>query len=463
MGMERTDTIAAISTPHGTGGIAIIKISGPDASRVLASCFRPAKKGFPSLPKDLSFGKVLSKDGSFVDEAVALYFEGPRSYTGEDVAEIQCHGGTAAARAVLAEAICSGARQARAGEFTKRAFMNGKMSLIKAEATLAMIKARTEKARQMASGLLEGSSQRRAMDLKAEITEVLAGIEAGLDWPDETADEQGTAAQISRLQGLEEEVNSMIEEESRGRLLIDGIKVAIIGRPNMGKSSLLNRILGMERALVSDIPGTTRDTVEETANVDGMPIRFADTAGIGETDDPLVKAGVQRAKKAALTSAVVVYVADYPAGLTAEDEEEISRLSGKPVVIVVNKTDLKKSPQGRTIGNDDDAYRIPGYSVVEVSARTGEGIEELRKAIAEKALAISEFENGDSSSSRWIACLGSCRAALIRARAALAAGSSGELACVELRDALYALGELTGDVMTEDVMDVVFEKFCVGK
>ncbi|OQB48716.1 MAG: tRNA modification GTPase MnmE [Firmicutes bacterium ADurb.Bin153] len=461
--MERTDTIAAISTPQGTGGIAIIKISGPDACRILSSCFRPAKRNFPSSPRDLSFGKVQSGDGSFVDEAVALYFEGPKSYTGEDVAEIQCHGGTAAARAVLAEVISAGARQARAGEFTRRAFINGKMSLIKAEATLAMIKARTEKARQMVSGMLEGSSQKRALDLKVGITELLAGIEAGLDWPDETADDQGVAVQASQILKLEEELDSMIEEESKGRLLIDGIKVAIIGRPNMGKSSLLNRILGMERALVSDIPGTTRDTVEETANIDGMPIRFADTAGIGETEDPLVKAGVQRAKKAALASAVVVYVADYPAGITKEDESEISKLSDKPVVVVVNKTDLKKASPARVQKQGEVVYGIPGYSIVEVSARTGEGMEALKRAIAEKALAISEFEVEDGSSSRWIACFGSCRAALSRARAVLEAKSSAELACVELRDALYALGELTGDVMTEDVMDVVFERFCVGK
>ncbi len=460
--MEKADTIAAISTPHGVGGIAVIRISGPDSRAIMESCFNPAKRGFPSPPRDMSFGRVRSADGRLIDDAIGLFFEGPSSYTGEDVAEIQCHGGTAVARAVLAEAISRGARQARAGEFTRRALINGKMPLIKAEATLAITKAKTERARALASDLMSGSYELEAHDLKIGIIDILARIEARLDWPDELVDDEASSVDASSIAALEERVRSMIEEQSRGRLLIDGLKVAIIGRPNMGKSSLLNRILGMDRAMVSEIPGTTRDTVEETANIEGIPLRFADTAGIGSTDDPLIEAGVQRAKKAALTAAVVVYVAAFPQGMTEEDVREIGRLEGKPLVIVLNKSDLKGQSEGKAnLGHLDS--RIPGWQAIEVSAKTGSGMKELFEAIAEKASSISDMEQEEGSSSRWISCLESCIASLGRAKSALSAQMPPELACSDLREAAYAVGELLGDTTTDDVLDVIFDKFCIGK
>lgn len=460
--MERADTIAAISTPHGVGGVAVIKISGPDSKAILESCFSPAKRRFPSPPRDVSFGRVHTADGKFIDEAVGLFFEGPRSYTGEDVAELQCHGGTAVARAILTEVISRGARQARAGEFTRRALMNGKMPLIKAEATLAIINARTERARAMASDLIGGSYEMEAYELKRGIIDALAKMEARLDWPDELMDEETAAVDASSIADLEGKVRGMIEEQSRGRLLIDGLKVAIIGRPNMGKSSLLNRILGMDRAMVSEIPGTTRDTVEETANIEGIPIRFADTAGIGSTDDPLIEAGVQRAKKAALTSAVVVYVAAFPQGITEEDVREIRRLDGKPLVIALNKSDLK-GLSGERVNSGHQDPGIPGCEVIEVSAKTGSGMKELFRAIAEKASSIGGHEQEGGYSARWISCLEGCLASLARAKGALATKAPPELACADLREAAYAIGELLGDTTTDDVLDVIFDKFCIGK
>lgn len=460
--MERADTIAAISTPHGAGGIAVIRISGPDARAILESCFKPARNGFPSPMRDMSFGKVHSGDGRPIDDAIGLFFEGPSSYTGEDVAEIQCHGGTAVARAVLSEVISHGARGAMAGEFTRRALMNGKMSLIKAEATLAIIKARTEKGRSMASELMSGSYQREASALRSKIIDLLARIEARLDWPDELIDEESETIDANAIASLEETVSLMIEEQSRGRLLIDGLKVAIIGRPNMGKSSLLNRILGADRAMVSEIPGTTRDTVEETANIEGIPIRFADTAGIGSTGDPLIEAGVQRAKKAALSSAVVVYVSAFPDGLTEEDMREIGKLQGKPIVVALNKSDLKARADDKKL-QELGKREVQGHRIIEISAKTGFGMQELFSAIAEKAASIDDIEQEEGSSSRWIACLESCLASLKSARATIASQMPAELACTDLRDAAFAMGELIGDVTSEDVLDAVFEKFCIGK
>lgn len=454
--MVRADTIAAISTPPGAGAVAVIRISGPDARRILEERFVSARKGFPSSPRDMAFGKVYGCDGSFIDEAVALFMGGPASFTGEDVAEIQCHGGPAVSRAVLAAAICSGARSARPGEFTRRAFDNGKISLMKAESILALIEASTERGRAMASGLLEGSISSGAYEAMMAVRELLARFEAVLDWPDETA-EEGADAGVSEIDAAVRTIQKLLDEASEGRLLLEGIKVAIIGRPNMGKSSILNRLLGHDRAMVSDIPGTTRDTVEETANVEGIPISFADTAGIGPTGDALVEEGIRRARKAAGYSSVIVYVAAFPEGLSSQDEKEISRLAGKPVIVALNKADLADSEEALKKGPP------VGAACIAVSAKTGYGIDKLRLAIAAEAEGLSEAQSSGSSCSRWVQCLESCRARLSSARDALSNGAHLEAVCLDIRDALFALGELSGDTASEDIIGMVFDKFCIGK
>jgi tRNA modification GTPase len=461
--MERNDTIAAISTPHGSGGVAIIRVSGPESSGIVSRLFKAAKACFPSPPKDLSFGRVHSPDGQFIDEAICLFFKGPGSYTGEDVVELQCHGGTSTAKAVLSAVIGSGARQARAGEFTRRAFLNGKVSLLKAESVLAMIKARTEKARQTASVMLSGKALKQAEEAKSMVSGLLARVEAVLDWPDEMSGEnvETDAAEISRI---EARIESMLDDASRGRLLIEGIKVAIIGRPNMGKSSLLNKLLGIDRAIVSDIPGTTRDTIEETANVEGIPIRFADTAGIGSSDDPILAAGLIRTKQAASSSSVIAYVASYPEGLTEYDYEQLVRLEGKAVIVVFNKADLAQEPElDATPPLPRSGFAAPGYRSVSVSAKTGYGMDSLRSAIATEAINITDFEGSEGPYARWISCLESCVERLSGARKAIDAGMPHEAVCLDLRDALYALGEFTGDTTADEIIDMVFDKFCIGK
>lgn len=454
--MERSDTIAAISTPPGAGAVAVIRISGSDARRILKERFVPSREGFPASSKDMSFGRVFGGDGAFIDEAIALFMRGPGSFTGEDVAEIQCHGGPAVSRAVLRAVIDSGARSARPGEFSRRAFMNGKMSLIKAESVLSLIEASTEKGRIMASGLLEGSISSGAHEAMSAVRDLLARIEAVLDWPDEMADEGAEAgvADIERAMGI---ILDLISDANKGRLLIEGIRVAIIGRPNMGKSSILNRLLGHDRAMVSDTPGTTRDTVEETANVDGIPISFADTAGIGPTGDALVEEGIRRARKAALSSSVIVYVAALPEGLAEQDFREIARLGDKPVIVTLNKADLTEDAEAAV------QLQSAGVECVAVSAKTGYGIEGLRAAIARQAELASETYAGGSACSRWIQCLEGCQARLKSSSDALKDGGHLEAVCLDIRDALFALGELSGDTASEDIISMVFDKFCIGK
>lgn len=454
--MERADTIAAISTPSGSGAVAVIKISGPDAGRILKELFVPARRGFPASARDMSYGRVYGGDGGFIDEAIALFMAGPGSFTGEDVAEIQCHAGAAVSRAILSATISAGARSARPGEFTKRAFMNGKLSLMKAESILSLIEASTEKGRAMASGLMEGSISSGASEAMSAVRELLTRIEAALDWPDEMADEGAAAgaADIDNVMGI---IRKLIEEAGKGRLLIEGTKVAIIGRPNMGKSSILNRLLGHDRAMVSDIPGTTRDTVEETANVEGIPISFADTAGIGPSGDALVEEGVRRARRAAGSSSVVVYVAALPEGLNAQDAKEISKLGDKPVIVALNKADLA---EGTELPGTSQCTDAP---CIYVSAKTGYGIEGLKSSIAAKAGELSECETGGSALSRWLRCLEGCQASLLAAKEALEAGAHLEAVCLDIRDALFALGELSGDTASDDIIDMVFDKFCIGK
>ncbi len=454
--MERADTIAAISTPPGAGAVAVIRISGPDSRRILEERFTPARKSFPASSRDMSYGKVFGCDGSFIDEAIGLFMKGPDSFTGEDVAEIQCHGGPAVSKAVLRAIIGSGARSARPGEFSRRAFMNGKMSLMKAESVLALIEASTESGRAMASGLLDGSISSGAIEAMSAVRDLLARIEAVLDWPDEMAFEGAEAgvADIERAMGI---VRNLIGEANKGRLLIEGIKVAIIGRPNMGKSSILNRLLGHDRAIVSDIPGTTRDTVEETANVGGIPISFADTAGIGPSGDALVEEGIRRARKAAGSSSVIVYVAALPDGLNEQDIREISRLGCKPVIVALNKADLAEGAVAAERSNP------AGTVCVAVSAKTGFGIDRLKSAIAGQAELALDAEAGGSVCSRWLHCLEGCQARLAGARDALQHGVHLEAVCLDIRDALFALGELSGDTAAEDIISMVFDKFCIGK
>jgi len=256
----------------------------------------------------------------------------------------------------------------------------------------------------------------------------------------------------------------MLDDASRGRLLIEGIKVAIIGRPNMGKSSLLNKLLGIDRAIVSDIPGTTRDTIEDTANVDGIPIRFADTAGIGRSDDPIVAAGLIRTKQAASSSSVIAYVASYPEGLTEDDYEQIGRLEGKAVIVVFNKADLAEEAQLKASSPLPRlGFVSPGHRSVSVSAKTGYGMDSLRSAIAMEAINIADFEGGEGPYARWISCLESCLERLRGARMAVDTGMPHEAVCLDLRDALYALGEFTGDTTADEIIEMVFDKFCIGK
>ncbi|HQD80469.1 MAG TPA: tRNA uridine-5-carboxymethylaminomethyl(34) synthesis GTPase MnmE [Bacillota bacterium] len=491
--MFREDTIAAIATPPGIGGIAVIRISGPEAKDVAQRVFVPARPGaasdgaaglYPIRGWLCKYGHVHDASGELIDEAIMTWMPGPTSYTREDVAEISCHGGTAVARAVLEATLKAGARIAQPGEFTRRAFLNGRISLEQAEAVLSMVNARTERARKAASSFLAGSLGVKVREAEESIISLMTVIEASLDFPEEDIPDvavQEIADESSRIAAMLEEA---CQEASMGRLLWEGASVAIVGRPNVGKSRLLNALLREERAIVSELPGTTRDVVSEVANIRGIPIRLIDTAGMRDSVDPVERIGVERAKIALADADVALAVVDGSEPLDMADAEIVSQTPESHTIVVVNKCDLAN------VMGDEDARRIAaGRPVLRVSALTNEGLDNLEEAIealvlGDRGAGIAEIgalagqglHGGQAADQRdgletESEMLGMRREDCLRR----AAQSLRDVACgveenmppdmlsIDLRSALDALGELTGETTREDIVDRIFAQFCVGK
>ena len=380
MNQEDNETIAAISTPVGEAGIGIIRISGPRAREVMRSVFRPAGRedGHPS--RQLSYGHVFDgRSGELIDEAMACLMPSPKSYTREDVVEINVHSGAQILGKVLGLVLASGARLAEPGEFTKRAFLNGRLDLAQAEAVMGLIRAQTDAARRAAMEGLNGHLSRQVGQVRKGILEVLAYIEATLDFPDEEIDPVPQGWVATRLKEALSAVEKLSEGAQTGRILREGLPTVIAGRPNVGKSSLLNALLGTERAIVTPIPGTTRDAIEEGLNVKGLPLRIIDTAGLREAADAIESIGVARSRELVHRAGLILLVLDASEGLTAQDEEiglELGRAS-VPVIVVLNKMDL-----GRKVAGKEGIHRIlPGVRVLEVSAITGEGLSDLEDTI----------------------------------------------------------------------------------
>jgi tRNA modification GTPase len=439
------DTIFAPATPFG-GAIAIIRISGPEAFAAYDAVF--SAKGDKKIPREMKFGRIMDGNDA-VDEAMACFFKAPASYTGEDMAELYLHGGQAVARRTLALLSAKGLRPAEPGEFTRRAFLNGKLSLSRAEAVMDMINAVTERGAKSALEQLEGSVGRAVGALEEELLDLLAGVDAALDYPDELEEDtlsgvpQAVAEIICRLDAL-------IASGAKGRFLREGATVAILGAPNAGKSSLFNAMLGRERAIVTPMPGTTRDTLEEALSIEGVPVRLVDTAGLREAADEAERIGVARAEHAAAGADVLVLAFDAAARLTEGDEALIEATKEKPRVAALCKGDLPAVLRA-------DALNARGIETISVSSVTGEGLALLRRAIAERL--IPEGESALVTNARHVD-------ALLRARsflAQIAPEDGADCAAVLLHTALAALGEITGRDVREDVIGRIFEKFCVGK
>lgn len=473
--MTDHDTIAAIATPLGEGGLAVIRISGPRALQVADGCFRPGIRGSPGpsamATHTVHYGHILHH-GEVVDEVLLAVLLAPRTFTREDTVEITCHGGILAAKLVLDATLAGGARLAEPGEFTRRAFLNGRIDLTQAEAVADLIHSRTELALHAANEQLAGKLSRRINELRDELMKILAHVEAHIDFPDEDIAPDTMDGLLDRLDKGVAFMQRLLRTAEEGRILRSGIRAAIIGRPNVGKSSLLNQLLGHDRAIVSPTPGTTRDTIEETAAIRGLPIVFVDTAGLREARDEIEIEGIRRSRQTYERAEFILHVLDNSEPLTPADECYLGEFAGKRRILVLNKCDLSchlRLPS-RVVDQTSPATPGPkdsqsGERAVEVSCITGDGIELLKDAIKELVWSgdIQSEMSEAMINSRHQDALNRAVTATERTIAALRAGATLELVAVDLRMAVNAVGEIVGKTATEDLLDVIFSQFCIGK
>lgn len=453
------DTIAAIATPIGEGGLAVVRLTGAEALPVADRIFVPAGKtsAKPSsaATHTIHYGKIV-RNGTMVDEVLLAVLRAPRTFTREDTVEISCHGGLLPAKLVLDAALAGGARLAEPGEFTKRAFLNGRLDLAQAEAVADLIHSRTELALAAANEQLDGKLSQRINQLRDDMMNTLAHVEAHIDFPEEDIAPETRTQIVGRLEKGIALMDGLLRTASEGQILRRGIRAAIVGRPNAGKSSLLNQLLGHERAIVSHIPGTTRDTIEETANIRGLPVVFIDTAGLREARDEIEAEGIRRSRESLARADLVVHVMDASEPLAAADETFLQEFSSKRRILVKNKADL---PEKLNMPG-----KIPSI-VVEVCCLSGKGIEALKDAIKEMIWA-GKIEAGMLQvmvNARHQDALRRAREATDRAIQALRADESLEFAASDLHIAVNAIGEIVGKTATEDLLDSIFSQFCIGK
>lgn len=449
-------TIAAISTALGEGGIAVIRISGETAIETADRCFKAISgERLSSLPGyHAAYGTVTDGENT-IDDAVALVFRAPKSYTGEDVVEISVHGGRIIARQVLRTLLDCGAVPAENGEFTKRAFLNGKLDLTRAESIMGLISAQNDAALRISRDAHDGRISREIGEITDRLLETAASLAAYADYPDEDLPELSPERFAELLGSAERRISTLLETYDAGRIIREGIDCAIVGKPNVGKSTLMNMLSGTERSIVTDIAGTTRDIVEETVRVGDIVLRLADTAGIHETDDTVERVGVDRARKRIENAGLILAVFDSSSPFTDDDRALLHSLQGKCAVIILNKSDLAVCT---------DLTEFEGFPIVETSAKNGSGLAELTEAIAQ--ITKTAYLDPDAAvliSERQRACAARAADAVKEAFAALDCGCTLDAVGVCIDDALTALLELTGQRVTEEVTNEVFRRFCVGK
>jgi tRNA modification GTPase len=459
------DTIAAIATPLGEGGVGIVKISGPEAASILRRLFAPAVHAFDGLePRRLTFGHIRDPGtGDVVDEVLAVTMPGPHSYTRQDVVEIQAHGGIVPLRRILGLTLAAGARPAEPGEMTLRAFLNGRLDLAQAEAVLDVVQARTEAALRVATEQLGGKLSARVRGVRAQVVDVLAYLEASIDFVEDEIPPQDV---VTPLRAIAAELEEILATADRGLIYRQGIRAAIVGRPNVGKSSLLNALLRGERAIVTSIPGTTRDTLEETVNVGGVPLVLVDTAGIrAETDDEVERIGVERSRAALERADLALLVIDGSQPLTDADWDIAALIGGKPALVVANKCDLPHLEVGADGSTELAEVLLPSVRRLRVSALTNEGIEGLEEAIVELVFggAVTTADTPLVSNPRHQASLKRAIDHVGAAEGGQLGGLSPDLVAIDVREAVDALGEITGETVSEDLLEAIFSNFCIGK
>lgn len=455
------DTIAAIATAPGEGGIGIIRLSGYDALDIAEKIFRPF---YRECIKDyanrtLIYGNIVDGE-EIIDEVLLAYMKGPHSYTAEDVVEINCHGGFISVKKILELTLRSGARMADSGEFTKRAFLNGRIDLSQAEAVIDIIKAKTDKSHEIAQDQLEGSLSKKIRNLRDKMTEVLAQVEVAIDYPEEDIEFITYKELIEKTEAIKSEIVKMYKTADTGKILREGLKTAILGKPNVGKSSLMNSILGENRAIVTDIPGTTRDVIEEFVNINGIPLKIVDTAGIRETDDIVEKIGVEKSIKHLKSSDLTFVVLDTSRELDNDDIEILQNIDREKAIVLLNKIDLEPNL---------DLEKVKEYveekNIINISALKNEGIDLIHDRV-EKMVFSGEISNSDEvmiTNSRHKDAIYKAMTAIEDAVKSLSEHMSYDFIEVDLRDAWDALGQINGDTVNEDLLDTIFSNFCIGK
>ena len=452
--MHLDDTIAAIATPLGEGGLAVLRISGADALKLADKIFAGKDKPSGAPTHTIHFGKII-RDGNMIDEVLLAVLRAPRTFTREDTVEISCHGGILPAKLVLDAILENGARLAEPGEFTRRAFLNGRIDLAQAEAVADLIHSRTELALAAANEQLAGKLSQRINQLRDDLLHTLAHVEAHIDFPEEDIAPDTRQQLLKRLQDGVAFIAELLRTANEGQILRRGIRAAIVGRPNTGKSSLLNQLLGRDRAIVSPIPGTTRDTIEETANIRGLPVVFIDTAGLREARDEIEIEGIRRSRETLAQAELILHVLDASQPLTREDESYFAEFAGKKRIFVRNKIDLPAKCEWPS------SLAAP----VDVSCISGQGIESLKDVI--KGMVWSGEVKAEMLqvmiNSRHQDALNRARAAALRSIDALRGDATLELVALDLRIAVAAVGEIVGKTTTEDLLDSIFSQFCIGK
>jgi tRNA modification GTPase len=455
------DDIAAISTPPGEGGIAIVRLSGPEVIFKTASIFKPYNKD-----KDLAMqpgytmqlGWLLDSAGGIIDEVLISIMKAPHSYTGEDVIEINCHGGALPARRCLQAVLGQGIRLAEPGEFTRRAFLNGRIDVNQAEAVIEIIRAKSDKALELAVKQLHGHNSRQIMNLEEQLLAVIAQVQASIDFPDEVGDLDDEEF-IRQLQGIQDHIDAILLAAERAEVYRQGFNIAIIGKPNVGKSSLLNALLKKNRAIVTDIPGTTRDVIEEYLTIDGIPVKLVDTAGIRFTEDTVEKLGVKRSEEVLDSADLVIWMLDFASGITEEDMNIFHKVAEKERIVLVNKEDLEAN-----ISEKDLQQLFPDDIIIKASIKEETGLDDLTDCIAEIAVS-GEIGRGQLEIMLNIRQRNAFLKAQSHIKEAIRTAGLITLDClaVDLSIALEALGELIGKNSKEEVMDRIFSDFCIGK
>lgn len=459
-----TDTIAAVATSPGEGGIGIVRLSGKNAGFIADKFFKAAKKDL-SVVKFKShqavYGKVIDENGVFIDEALCIAMWKPNSYTKENVVEIQSHGGSFVVHRILELALNNGARMAEPGEFTKRAFLNGRLDLSQAQSVMDIIQAKTDASLRMAAGHLQGTFSEEIKSMRHVLLEIIAHLEASIDFPEDDIEDMAKQEAEKKICKIKDRIDEILKTFHTGRILKDGLMTAIIGKPNVGKSSLLNALLKEDRAIVTDIPGTTRDSLEEYANIGGVPLRIIDTAGIRKTHDKVEQIGVEKSVSYLQRADLILALFDASEPLSIEDEDIINMLKGRNGIILLTKKDLPAEMNIKILKN-----RLYGdFKYIFISTLTGEGLKDLEDEIVNRVYSGStgQAEGCFVSNIRQAEALKAAKKRLEECINTIKANMSEDFIVIDVRSAWEKLGEITGDTVDEDIIDQIFSQFCIGK